>query len=157
MVRFAIAGLCAGTLALGGCVVVPPPGPTILAAPGPGKTFTQFQQDDITCRQYAVQQTGYVSPAEAATQSGVNSAALGTVLGAAVGALLGAAGGDPGAGAAFGAGSGLLLGGASGTGAAQVSGAAVQQRYDVSYLQCMSARGDTVPRRYSYYYYPSYY
>ena len=48
-------------------------------------------------------------------------------------------------GAAIGAGSGLLVGSAAGLGNAQVSGAALQQRYDMRYIQCMSAKGESVP------------
>jgi len=144
-----------------GCAVAPPTGPTVMALPAQGKTFAQFQADDGTCRQYASLQTGGMSPAEAASTSGVNSAAVGTLLGAAAGALLGAAGGNAGVGAAIGAGSGLAIGGLAGTGAAQASGAGLQQRYNMSYLQCMAANGESVPTLqnyprgyYGYYYAP---
>jgi len=134
-----------GTLALGACAVAPPAAPSVMAMPGPGKSVEQFQRDDIGCRQYAGAQTGYASPAAAANQAGVGSALIGTGLGAAAGALLGAAAGNAGVGAAIGAGSGLLLGSAAGAGNAAVSGAAVQQRYDMAYAQCMAANGDQVP------------
>lgn len=145
MLRLAVLPVIAGALALAGCVVAPPTGPTITALPGKGKSLEAFQRDDATCRQYASQAIGYGSPAEAAQQSAVNSAALGTVLGAAAGAALGAATGNPAAGAAFGAGSGLLVGGASGANAAQYSAATLQQQYDRSYAQCMYASGNSVP------------
>jgi outer membrane lipoprotein SlyB len=134
-----------GILSLSACVVAPPTGPSVAVMPGPGKSFDQFQQDDASCRQYASQQTGNVSPSEAATNSAVGSAALGTVIGAAAGAALGAAAGNPGLGAAAGAGGGLLFGSAAGSNAAATSGANLQQRYDVGYLQCMTARGDSMP------------
>ena len=132
-------------LALSGCAVAPPPGPSVVVMPGQGKTFAAFRADDAACRQFATQQTG-IAPGEAANQSLVGSAAVGTVLGAATGAAIGAAVGNPAAGAAIGAGSGLALGAASGVGAAQYSGASVQQRYDIGYVQCMSAKGENVPQ-----------
>ena len=138
------AGILA-VLALAGCAVAPPPGPSVMVMPGQGKSFEAFQADDATCRQFASQQTG-IAPADAANQSLIGSAAVGTVLGAATGAAIGAAVGNPAAGAAIGAGSGLALGTASGIGAAQYSGASVQQRYDVGYVQCMSAKGESVPQ-----------
>ncbi|HXP29494.1 MAG TPA: glycine zipper family protein [Stellaceae bacterium] len=133
----------AGTLALGACAVAPP-GPSVAAMPPQGKNLAEFQQDDATCRQYAAQQVG-ISPAEASQQSAVNSAALGTVLGAAAGAAIGAAAGNPAIGAAIGAGSGLVMGSAAGANAAAISGAGVQQRYDIGYAQCMASKGDSVP------------
>jgi hypothetical protein len=132
-------------VALAGCAVAPPPGPSVMVMPGQGKSFEAFQADDATCRQFAQQQTG-IAPADAANQSLVGSAAVGTVLGAAAGAAIGAAAGNPAAGAAIGAGSGAILGTASGLGAAQYSGASVQQRYDIGYVQCMSAKGESVPQ-----------
>ncbi len=137
----------ASTLALSACVVAPPPGPSVMATPGQGKDFQAFQQDDGFCRQVATQQTGGMSPAQAANNSAVGSAVAGTALGAAAGAAIGAAaGGGPGAGAgaAIGAASGLLLGSSAGIGAAQASGAGMQQRYDMVYAQCMASKGDSV-------------
>lgn len=40
---------------------------------------------------------------------------------------------------------GLIVGAAGGAGAAQGSAAMLQQRYDVSYVQCMYAKGHQVP------------
>jgi hypothetical protein len=152
-------------LALAGCAVAPPYGPYVVAMPGKDKTFEAFQADDAACRQFASAQVGYGSPAEAATQSAVGSAALGTAVGAAAGAAIGAAAGNPALGAAIGAGSGLVVGGAAGAGAAQASGSELQWRYDVGYAQCMSAKGENVQTpspAYAYYppyysYYPGYY
>jgi hypothetical protein len=138
------AGLIA-VAALAGCAVAPPAGPSVMVMPGQGKSFDAFRADDASCRQFANQQTG-ISPAQAANQSVVGSAVVGTVLGAAAGAAIGAAVGNPAAGAAIGAGSGAVLGTASGVGAANYSGASVQQRYDMSYVQCMSAKGESVPQ-----------
>lgn len=135
----------AGTLALIGCAVAPPSGPSVMVLPSNGKSFAQFQQEDVACRQYASQQIGNQSPAQAANNSAVGSAAFGTILGAAAGALLGAAGGDAAEGAAIGGGAGLLVGSAWGANAAYASGAALQQRYDMAYVQCMYAKGNRVP------------
>jgi hypothetical protein len=136
--------LAAGLL-LGACAVAPPTGPTVMALPAKGKDLAQFQNDDLSCRQYAWNQIGGTAPADAANQSLANSATLGTVLGAAAGAAIGAATGNPAAGAAIGAGSGLLLGSAAGADAAGYSAAALQRRYDIGYVQCMSALGNIAP------------
>jgi hypothetical protein len=134
----------AGALGLAGCAVAPPPGPSFTAMPGNGKTYEAFQADNARCMQIAQQTAGPMSPGQAATQSAVGSAAVGTVLGAAGGALLGAAAGNAGAGAAIGAGAGLLTGSAVGAGNAQASAAGIQHAYDVAYAPCMSAAGNTV-------------
>src|SRR6185312_13246974 len=153
-------------LVLGGCAVAPPVGPSVAAMPGQGKTFEAFQADDVACRQYAAQQIG-IAPQDAANQSLFGSMALGTVLGAAAGAAIGAAAGNPAMGAAIGAGSGGVLGTSYGLGAASYSGGSVQYRYDSGYLQCMSAKGESVPQlptpqtayapAYPAYAYPAYY
>jgi hypothetical protein len=134
----------ATAVGLSGCVSPLPTGPTVLAVPGPNKTFAQFQAEDGGCRNYAQATIGPTSPSQAATQSGVGSAAVGTVLGAAAGALIGAAAGNPAAGAAIGAGSGLVVGAGAGSTNAAYSGAAVQREYDFAYIQCMVANGDNV-------------
>lgn len=138
-----------GTLALGACAVGPPPGPSVAAMPGKGKNLEAFQQDDAACRTYAAQTLGGVSPTDAANQSMANSAVVGTLVGAAAGAAIGAAAGNPAMGAAIGAGSGLFLGGVNGAGAASYSAAELQQRYDMSYVQCMYAKGESVPTQVS--------
>jgi Glycine-zipper domain len=134
-----------GLLALGGCAVAPPTGPTVAVMPGKDKSFEQFRADDAVCRQFASAQIGGASPAEAAHRSAVGSAAVGTVLGAAAGAAIGAATGNPAAGAAIGAGSGLALGTLSGVGAADYAARSLQARYNLGYVQCMAAKGDSVP------------
>jgi hypothetical protein len=130
----------AGVLALAGCVTVPS-GPTRDAFPGRGKTFEQFQVDDMACRDYATAQTGGRSAADRANEAAVGSAVVGTAIGAAAGALIG---GNH-AGAGVGAGIGLLAGSAAGSGAAQGSYYSTQRRYDSAYYQCMYARGNKVP------------
>lgn len=134
----------AGVLALGACAVAPPAGPTVMAIPGRGKTFAEFQRDDYTCRGWAGQQTNYQQPGQVATQAGVGSAVLGTAIGAAAGAAIGAATGNPGAGAAIGGATGLLGGSAIGANNAAASQYSLQQRYDIAYTQCMIAHGNTV-------------
>jgi OmpA family protein len=128
---------------LGACATVPS-GPSVMVLPGSGKSFEEFQADDAVCRQWAFQRTG-ITPGQAASGSGITSAAVGTVLGAAAGAAIGAAAGSPGLGAAAGAGGGLLLGSAAGVSGAQYSGAQTQQAYDMAYLQCMYAKGNQIP------------
>ena len=69
---------------LGGCVALPT-GPSVMALPGTGKNFDQFRYDDNLCRQYAYDQVGGLTANQAATDSAVNSAVVGTWLGAALG------------------------------------------------------------------------
>jgi len=117
-----------------------PTGPSIMALPSSGKSFDQFRNDDYQCRQFAHEQVGGVTPNQASVTSGATSAAIGTGLGAAAGAAIGG-----GRGATIGAGSGLLAGGLAGTSTAGASGYIDQQRYDISYIQCMYAQGHRVP------------
>lgn len=121
------------------CVSLPT-GPSVMALPGSGRNFEQFRYDDNFCRQYAFAQVGGKTPKEASVSSGVESAAVGAGLGALAGTAIGG-----GRGAAIGAGTGLLAGGATGAESARVSGFIGQQRYDMSYLQCMYAKGHRVP------------
>jgi len=124
---------------LSACTTLPT-GPGVLVLPGPGKTFDQFRLEEAYCRQYAFGQIGGVAPSQASSSSGVGSAVAGTSLGAAAGAAFG--GGE---GAAIGAGGGLLAGSLVGTEAARSSGYEAQERYDMSYIQCMYAHGNRVP------------
>src|SRR5574340_76557 len=124
---------------LAACVSMPS-GPSVLVLPGSGKSFDQFRNDDLICKQYGSEQVGGVTPNQATVSSGVSSAAVGTALGAAAGAAIGG-----GSGAAIGAGSGLALGGLTGSGSARVSGDIAQQRYDMGYIQCMYANGHRIP------------
>jgi hypothetical protein len=126
-------------LLLGACTTIPN-GPGVMVLPGTGKSFDQFRADDVDCRQFASSQIGGATASSAATDSGVRSAALGTLLGAAAGAAIN---GSHGAG--VGAGTGLVMGGLSGAGAADVSGRDLQRRYDFGYQQCMYAKGHRVP------------
>jgi hypothetical protein len=51
-----------------------------MALPGSGKTFDQFRADDFECRQYAQLQIGGTSPNQAANDSAVTSAVVGTLI-----------------------------------------------------------------------------
>ncbi|MDV6345670.1 YMGG-like glycine zipper-containing protein [Nitrosomonas sp. Is37] len=126
-------------LLLTACVLMPS-GPSVMVLPGVGKSFDQFRSDDYQCKQYASQQGGGQTTRQASISSGIESAAVGTALGAAAGAAIGG-----GRGAAIGAGSGLLAGSLAGSQAARTSGNISQQRYDMSYIQCMYANGHRVP------------
>jgi hypothetical protein len=126
-----------------GCATVPR-GPSVLALPGSGKTFEEFQADDAICRQWAAQQIG-LSPQETVNQNTATGAVVGTAIGAVVGTAIGAASGHAGAGAAIGAGSGLLVGSSAGANAGQYYGWQAQRRYDIAYTQCMYAKGNEVP------------
>ena len=126
-------------LAASGCTTMPS-GPSMMSLPGSGKSFDQFRADDLDCRQYANLQVGGTTPNQAAADSGVKSALVGTAIGAAAGAAF-----NGGSGAAVGAGAGLLVGALAGTAAADNSSYALQQRYDFAYTQCMYAKGNQVP------------
>ncbi len=126
-------------LLLGACATVPS-APSMTALPGTGMQFDTFRADDGTCRQFAYEQVGGVTPDKAAANAAVGSAAVGTALGAAVGALIDGAGG-----AGVGAGIGLLFGSLAGAGMAQGAGFNAQRRYDAGYLQCMYAKGHKIP------------
>jgi type IV secretory pathway TrbL component len=131
------AGALVAVLGLTACVQ-PPLAPTIPVAPGPGKSFQAFANEQAFCQQYAYNQTA--PSAAAANQQAFGSAVIGTALGAGLGAAIGG-----GRGAAIGAASGATAGtlyGASGTAYAQMS---VQQQFDIMYGQCMAAHGNSVP------------
>jgi len=132
------------TATAAGCASIPN-GPGVMALPGQGMSFEQFQGDDYACQAYARQATGLPPTQQAATDSAVNSAAVGTAVGAAAGALLGAAGGNAGTGAAIGAGTGLIFGSAAGTDAYGGTAYNIQNRFDDAYIQCMYAKGHQVP------------
>jgi hypothetical protein len=136
----------AGAMLLAGCVVLPPPGPSIQALPGAKMSFQQFQFDDAACRQHAVAQVGGRGAGEAAQESAAAAVVGSTMLGAAAGGAFG--GGSE--GAAVGAVFGLLTGAMIGAGTAQSSYVLVQRSYDGAYYSCMYARGHRVPVSASY-------
>ena len=130
-------------LLLTACATVPT-GPSVMVLPGQGKNFDQFQADDSACRQWALQQTG-TTTGHASAGSTVGGAAIGTAVGAAAGAALGAAAGNPAIGAAAGAGVGLLGGTVAGATAGADAGSTAQRRFDMTYMQCMYAKGNQIP------------
>jgi len=132
---------------LGGCVVMPT-GPSVAALPGSRTPFEQFRADDDACRSYAYAAVG--GAGQFAMNNAAANAAAGTALGAAAGAIIGSATGQAGAGAAIGAGTGLLFGSVAGADYAGYSSYQLQRRYDVSYGQCMYARGNRVPAQFVY-------
>lgn len=131
--------VAAAALLAAGCATAPS-GPSVLVLPGSAKDFGQFRADDYECRQYASFQVNGTTPDQAAADSGVRSAAIGTAVGAVAGGLIGGHNG-----AASGAGAGLVIGALAGTGAAQGSRRNSQQRYDHAFQQCMYAKGHKVP------------
>lgn len=141
MKRVLMLGIAA--IGLSACAIPPPRGPNVVALPPGGKDFGQFQREDGFCQQTAASSLGLNSD-QAPAQAAAGSAALGTVIGAAAGGLIGAATGNFGAGAAIGAGTGLLAGSAFGAGAAQNTNLSLQDRYDVTYSQCMASYGNSV-------------
>jgi hypothetical protein len=126
-------------LMLAACTTIPD-GPSVMVLPGTGKSFDQFRTDDYSCRQFASTQVNGNTATTAQQDSGVRSAALGTLIGAAAGAAI-----NGGHGAGVGAGAGLALGALTGTEAGNTSGYNLQRRYDHSYVQCMYAYGHRVP------------
>ncbi|PPD04239.1 MAG: hypothetical protein CTY29_06530 [Methylobacter sp.] len=126
-------------LLLTGCVGLPT-GPSVTVLPGSSVSFDQFRIDDYNCQQYALGQVGGVTASQAATNSGLTTAAATTAIGAAAGVAIGG-----GSGAAIGAGTGLVAGSAIGSSAANTSSFNIQSRYDTGYIQCMYAKGHRVP------------
>lgn len=122
---------------LAACTTVPT-GPSVAVMPGSGKSFEQFNIDDSVCRQYASNQNA--GAAQAGNDKAVESGVVGTLIGAAAGAAIGGRNG-----AAVGAGAGLLVGSANGANESAYAGNSAQRRYDISYEQCMYAKGNSVP------------
>jgi outer membrane lipoprotein SlyB len=131
-------GLLVAAAILTGCTTVPT-GPSNLALPGSTKTFEQFQADDGSCRQYAVDSVGGQTTARAQEESAAKSVLAGAVLGALAGVAI-----NGGHGAAVGAGIGAAGGGLAGVGASEFSGSEAQRRYDQAYSQCMYGKGHRV-------------
>lgn len=129
----------AAALLLVACASVPTR-PGVLVLPGTGKNFDQFRFDDHDCRMYAHSQVGGKSAEQAATDSGVRSAVIGTAIGTVAGAAIGGH-----QGAAVGAGFGLATGAIAGSGTSQAASYTLQQRYDFAFTQCMYAKGHKVP------------
>jgi len=125
---------------LAACASPLPDSPHVLALPGRGKSYAQFQADERTCRMFAQQQVASSGPNQTGATVGINGAAVGAVLGAVAGAAINGV-----HGAGVGAGTGLALGGVAGIDAVDTSAAALQRRYDIGYEQCMYAKGHRIP------------
>ena len=115
-------------------------GPTVQVLPGPGKSFSAFQNDQAICRQFADQAVR--DQAQGANLRGLGTAAITTVLGAGLGAAIGG-----GQGAAVGAAAGAL--GGAGLGAVRSSNAqnSIQALYDNAFVQCMYSLGNSGPEQ----------
>lgn len=124
---------------LGACTVIPT-GPSVMVLPGTGQSIERFREDERICRQDAYFQIGGKTAGQAARESAVTTAAIGTAVGAVAGAAIG---GNQ--GAAVGAGAGLLVGSAVGADSARSSGYGTQRQYDNAYIQCMYTKGHRVP------------
>jgi hypothetical protein len=167
--KFALRGGCAALalMAVAGCAVQPPSGPSAMAMPPAGKSYEQFTAEDNYCRQVAANRVGPGPSEQQSTNNVVGSAVVGTALGAAAGAALGSLGGNVGAGAVAGGVVGAATGTAVGANGAQATANGMQRTYDTVYTQCMVAKGNTVqmapqpmyaePGPYGYYYRPRYY
>ena len=132
----AAVGAGLGCLALGGCAETPT-GPTVVVWPSPGKPFAVFRAEDVACRQYAA---SVINP-NAANNTAVKQAVIGTALGTAAGLLIG----DSSRGAGIGAGAGLLVGSAAGSSASERGSWSAQRQYNIAYEQCMYSQGNQIP------------
>jgi hypothetical protein len=131
-------------LGLGGCAQPTPTGPSVVALPPAGKDFQRFRQEDAFCRDEAFRSIGGPGAAQPGNTQALGTAALATGVGAAAGALIGAATGNAGTGAAIGAGVGLAGGSLAGAGQAQNFQGNLQRGFDITYMQCMAAYGNTI-------------
>ncbi len=112
-------GPLGASLILAACAASAPQGPSILTFPGNDKSAAAFQQDQAICQRHAISHTGYGLRSEPAAQPS-DSAATAT------------AGGAP-------------AGTSSGPATGNTSAPATPEMPDeLSYAQCMAARGDTV-------------
>jgi outer membrane lipoprotein SlyB len=108
--------------------------PTVVALPGPNKSYEAFQRDDAYCQGTANNQVAKMQ--DQAGNQVVGNAIVGGLLGAGIGAAVGGP-----RGAAFGAGAGAASGTATGVANAQ---GAMQQRFDTVYMQCMVGHGNRI-------------
>jgi hypothetical protein len=109
------------SLLLAGCAASAPQGPSFLTFPGSDKSAVAFQQDQAICQRHAISHTGYGLPSEPAVQSSDGGAAA-------------ISGGGP---AASSPGPSVVT--------RKVPARAEDEMPDeLSYAQCMAARGDTV-------------
>ena len=99
--------LVVASLLLGACPVMPT-GPSVMVLPGTGQSIERFRDDERACRQDAYIQIGGKTAGQAARESAVTTAAVGTAVGAVAGAAIGGnQGAAVGAGAARPRGAGI--------------------------------------------------
>ncbi|HEV2561245.1 MAG TPA: YMGG-like glycine zipper-containing protein [Rhizomicrobium sp.] len=135
MKTFRLALLAVSSLTLLAGCVSQPYGPDVPARPGPGKSFSDFRNDDNFCQDYASDKVaGHVNEAN---DRAVRNGLVGTIVGAALGAAVGNT-----RGAVVGGAAGATIGASSGAGYSQYG---VQRQYDIAYAQCMASRGEDVP------------
>jgi len=127
----------ASVMVLSACAQVPM-GSTVPVMPGPNTSLAGFQNDQLTCRQFA--QQAVADQAQGANLRGLGTAALTTALGAGLGGAIGG-----GRGAGIGAASGAL--GGAGLAAVGSSNAqqSIQAQFDNAFAACMFSLGNTVP------------
>lgn len=127
------------TAMLVSCAPVPQ-GPTVAVMPSTSKSFSVFQDDNVVCKHYAAAEVSGGQKSDTNMQVGI--AMVSTLLGAGLGGII-----DGGRGALIGAGAGAV--GGTGIGAVKASkdGTNLQDRYDIAFSQCMTARGNQVPTR----------
>ena len=99
-----------------------PMGPTVPVMPGPNTSFSQFQNDQAVCRNFADQAVR--DQAQGANLRGIGTAALTTALGAGLGAAIGG-----GQGAGIGAAAGALGGTALAARNTSNANASIQTQY----------------------------
>ena len=130
-------GCLPGMLLLAACAQTPM-GPTVPVMPGPNTSFSQFQNDQAVCRNFADQAVR--DQARGANLRGIGTAALTTALGAGLGAAIGG-----GQGAGIGAAAGALGGTALGARNSSNANASIQAQYDNAFASCMFSLGNSVP------------
>ncbi len=127
----------AGLLLLAACAQTPM-GPTIPVMPGPNTSFSQFQNDQAVCRNFADQAVR--DQAQGANLRGLGGAALTTALGAGLGAAIGG-----GQGAGIGAAAGALGGTALAARNTTNANSSIQDLYNNAFAACMFSLGNSVP------------
>lgn len=142
--KIAVFSIVAFSMSLGACATTGPAQPNIAVMPGKSKSYEGFQRDDVSCQASAQRAINYQSPGEVGNNSTIAGAAVGTALGALAGAAIGSTSANAGRGAAIGAGTGLVAGTMIGASNAERTGGSVQGRFDLTYAQCMRARGHEV-------------
>lgn len=130
-------GSLPGMLLLAACAQTPM-GPTVPVMPGPNTSFSQFQNDQAVCRNFADQAVR--DQAQGANLRGLGTAALTTALGAGLGAAIGG-----GQGAGIGAAAGALGGTALAARNTSNANTSIQAQYNNAFASCMFSLGNSVP------------